>query len=70
MTNAGQKFRRMATLPEGVRNERLMPTALLEKLQRITIKSSLMVAKLKMQKDKADTMRIQINYEDSITELP
>ena len=41
LTGASQRFKKLASLPEEARNERLTPVALLEKLQRIAIKSSL-----------------------------
>ena len=59
-------FKKLSTIPEDARNERLMPKEMLLALNRKAFEMSLQVAKLTMQKDKLDSLKLVLVQEKSL----
>ena len=69
-TAGAARIGRLLNTPESVRNAEILSTDTLKQLQKVTIRNSLNVAKLKMMKDKASEMTLVIDYANSMSMCP
>ena len=70
MQSGGQKLGKLAQTQESLRNVEVYPTAKLQALQRLSVRNSLNIVKLKMNQAKVDEFVLVIDRENSLPECP
>ena len=70
LTDAAAKLGRLAGTPETARNSEVLPTATLQQLQRLAVRNSLNVAKLRMMKAKVGELSLVIDAANSMPMCP
>ena len=70
LTLAAQKFGKLASTREDARCSEVLPSATLQQLQRLAVRNSLNVAKLKMMKGKTGELTLLIDAANSLPMCP
>jgi len=70
MTSAANRLSKMAATSESCRATGTLSTEMLQKLQRLTVRNSLNVVKLKINKDKASEFVLTIDHANSMPNCP